>query len=489
MKIYESKENNENKNISSLYLSENFRKNLEKILEKGDSKIAKKLLESNNNDDEKYGITYIDRTDADDGVTFISSGRLNRAKEDNPDIDPYNIRGREPTKIGRLIRRLYGTKFDQASVEIFVNKYKTIIRLENQFSNFDIVKGEDIKYWYSFKNYNELKGSLGGSCMQGDDAQKYFKIYTKNENQVRLCILKNDNGDKIKGRAIVWNLTNPSIVFMDRIYVNDDADVNLFIEFAKKNNWYCKERQTYRGDDLLSPDGKSLKEQTLEIVLENNNFNRYPYMDTMRYYYDDRVLCNNYNNDKYDNADVKTLTNTDGYYTEFDGDYEPTFVTDWRGNEINEDDAVWCEYDDVYCLRNEAIRVSKGENGRGRHFIPDSPYLKYSEYSDSYYHIDDVIYSDFLKDWVYKKYAVKMYLDKDKKEWKWTHKLTLHDYMGKIDDDYFINSILYRDENIEDGEVVLGDYHFKDDDFEKLPKVEDKDDYFENIPDDTDIDK
>jgi len=259
---------------------------------------------------------------------------------------------------------------------------------------------------------------------------------------------------------------------MDRIYTNDDADVNTFIQYAKKNNWVVKNRQSYCDDELLFPDN-SVREVDLVVQLENNDFNRYPYMDTLRFYSEEDGLLSNVDN--YGN--MWTLNDTGGYYNEYNGDGdEDNIVIDWRGNEINENDSVYCDYDNEYCLTNESIRVRKGEHGRGHHFIPNSPYLKYSEFSDCYYHKDDVVYSKYLKDWIYSKYSVKMYLNKEKSKWELNHKLNIHHDMGKIDNDYYINDILYKDDNIrtnDKGDTINGDYHFKDDEFYSLPKITD----------------
>jgi len=485
----------ENKNkkqppLKELILSDEFKNILKNILNKGKSKIASKILEFEGKDS---SITYITKiNNSDDGVSFVQSGRLLRLDNLGEDYDAWTMRGRVDTTIGRLIRRLFGTKFNQESVERFVNKYKAIIRMQNSFKNFDIVQGDDIKYWYLQSRYEARRGVLGGSCMQYQECQNYFGIYTKNPEHVRLCILKNDKGDKIKGRAIVWKLTQPDMVFMDRIYTIEDADVNLFKEFAKQNGWVIKKRQTYRDDILLYPDGKEEETPKLIVELNNNNFNRYPYMDTMRIFYrNKKILSNKVLSTKKYGGRYITLNDTGGYYNEYnDDDYEDVFVTDWRGNEINENDAVWCEYDDVYCLSTEATRVRKGENGRGKFFIPNSPFLKFSEYSLSYYHKDDVIYSKHLKDWIYKKYAVKVYYDIDKNKWEWSHKLTNHHQIGKINDDYYIIDLLYRDQ-IEDknGNITLGDYHFKDEDFLKLPIEPEDDDYFSDVPDGLELDK
>jgi len=465
--------------LRTMVLSDNLKSLLNKILEKGESDISSELLNIDNNDTFGFEITYVDVIDSakDDSVSYIQTNRLKRAEDNGDDItDPWKMKGRTPMSVGRFVRRLFGDTFSQRGSEIFVNKFKSIIRIDRDFKNFELVKGNDIKKYYHHNKYNDQRGVLGGSCMKGGDAQTFFNIYVTNPNQVQLCILKSDKRDKIKGRAIIWKLSEPDFTFMDRIYTNEDADVNIFLEYAKQNGWAVKQRQSYRGDDLILPNGEKKSGVKLKAELENNNFNRYPYMDTMRYYYKDSNIISNSPVKKM--GSVRTLNDTGGYYNEYDGDYEPVYVVDWRGNEILENDSVWCDLDEVNCLRSESIYVSKGKNGRGKHYIPDSKFLVYSDYSGSYYHKDDCIYSDYMKDWIYTKYAVEMYLDKEKTNSVWVHRLTLHVNMGKVGDDYFINSLLYRDQ---DENKELGDYHFIDDDFNNLPNS-DHSDYFNNVP-------
>jgi len=484
-KLFEGNEHRV-RTLKPLYLSDGFKDILTRIQVRGKSTICDKFLEWEDNEKHTFDSTYINRTDDDDRVTFVQSARIQRMDDQGVKIeDPWTVRGRTETTIGRLVRRLFGTKFDQKSVEVFVNKYKATVRAEKEFENFEVVNGKNIGYWYSLTKYESQRGVLGGSCMSGDGCQRYFGIYINNPNQVSLCILKNKKGDKIKGRALVWTLTEPyGYTFMDRIYTNDDADVNQFIEYAKIMGWVTKKRQSYRGDDLVLPDGGELSEVSLKVILDDVNFNRYPYMDTFRIFYKDEKILTNSPIDKLDNS--ITLNDTGGYYNEFDGDYEPEYVTDWRGEEIDEEHAVWCEYEEVYCFVDDVIHISKGEHGRGKNFPPNTKLLVYSDYSDSKYHKDDVVYSKELNDWIYKKYAVKVYLDEDKEKWVWGHKLTIHERIGKIGDDYFINKILYRDQiEKEDGSIKLGSYHFIDDDFNPVPQ---NDDFFSDVPEGTRLD-
>jgi hypothetical protein len=489
-----------------LVLSDDFKAVLNNILTRGKSNVASRLLEwsadpenppeDKNGEPRLFYKTYIDRTEDDDVITFLQANRIQRHIEQGGSLEgkePWEIRGRAETRIGRIVREIFGTRFNQESIEKFVNKYKASIRAEKVFDQFELVKGEKIRYWYNREHYTQTRGSLGGSCMSGSGARNFFGIYEKNPDECGLCILKNEKGDKIRGRALVWKLTEPreGLYLMDRIYVADDADSNLFIQHSNQQGWAHLDRQTYNGSTIVLANGEKLEKVTIRVDLSSNDFNRYPYLDTLKIYYKkEKVLANGYISGL---GKQYTLNDTGGYYNEhYHGDYhyEPTMVDDYLGNEILEDQAVWCEYDDAYCLRDDAIRVRRGEHGRGKWFTPVSKLVKYSEYSDMYYHVDDLKWSEYMKDWVYDRYAVKMYFDKEKTKWSWMHRLLLHDEMGKVDGDYYVNDILYREQiRGDNGKMIVGDYHFIDDEFIGLEQGQDEDDYFKNVPPDVQIDK
>jgi hypothetical protein len=193
--------NKKEKILKPIKLSDGFVNVLEKILERGNSDIALELNRINKSGELMSDISYIDRTNRDDIITFISTDRLERLGDKE---DVWNHRTRAETRIGRFLRRIFGTRFQQQSIEVFVNKYKAIVRGEREFRNFEIVEGEDIRRWYLTDKYNEGRGTLGGSCMQYRECQRYLDIYVNNPDKVKLCILKTDNGQKLKGRALVW---------------------------------------------------------------------------------------------------------------------------------------------------------------------------------------------------------------------------------------------------------------------------------------------
>jgi len=268
--------------IMRLYLSKNYdisqfekippSKEIE-IVERIPSNIILKVFSNVNlpvflvkrSDNGKFGIC------TKDGIDFL--------------IDYNNIKPSE-MKIGRLVNTILkksGIKYSDKDVEQFVNKWKSYIDFNNdKYNQFELVKGEDIRYWYYEEKYEGNGGSLNGSCMKYKKCQKYFDIYVENPEVCQLLILKSHNEDKILGRALVWTL-NDNKIFMDRIYTSNDSDVNLFKKYAQEKGWSYKSSQDFNeGTNIVLPEGGS-KHLTLNVDLKKSYFYSYPYMDTLKF--------------------------------------------------------------------------------------------------------------------------------------------------------------------------------------------------------------
>lgn len=210
--------------------------------------------------------------------------------------------------VGRFVSNFLtkaGVEFTPIELNDFIDKYKSEMKeLKEKFKRFEIVKGNDIKFWYSQNRYEKRdSGSLGSSCMRGDKAQKFFDIYIENDDVVSMIILKSKNDpDKIIGRAILWDATfinrtdlteDADIKFMDKIYVNDYSDENFFIKFARANGYYYKKSQD-ASDTPIMFDGKELDadKSYMTVSINGGRYDYYPYMDTMKYYDDRGILTN-----------------------------------------------------------------------------------------------------------------------------------------------------------------------------------------------------
>lgn len=220
-------------------------------------------------------------------------------------------------RIGRLVRKILSDcniSFTNKDIEIFSNNLKS----SNSHLFFKVVSGKDIKEYYKRSKYNTTNGepssSLYCSCMT--DKLDYLDLYSKNKN-CKLLVLVDDK-DTLYGRALLWNgISNEKdIQFVDTIYVSNYYLESKFIEYTKKNNLY----RSFRDDDnkryIKDVSGNIVKDFYVEV--ENNEFDKYPYVDTV-YYLSGNKLSS------IDNAKkselIKVLRNTDGSYR---NEYNPS---------------------------------------------------------------------------------------------------------------------------------------------------------------------
>lgn len=197
---------------------------------------------------------------------------------------------RQTIRTGRGVKALLSKsdfKFSDAEIEQFVNKYKSAWDAMNDiFRKFELVSGDDIASWYDYNKYAEQRGTMGSSCMKGVNSN-YFDIYTKNPDKCSLLVLKSDDGQKIKGRALVWKLDNPQVTYVDRIYTNNDSDVELFKQYAYSKGWYHKPNQSSSNDYSMVGKEGAKNEGHLVVNLKSlndGNYDKYPYLDTLKYF-------------------------------------------------------------------------------------------------------------------------------------------------------------------------------------------------------------
>jgi len=233
--------------------------------------------------------------------------------------DFFNI-SRQSIRVGRGVRAILNSakvKLSDKEIEDFVNKYKaTIDSINDIFSNFEIVTGDDISYWYNYERYEKGtdRGTLGQSCM-ADVPDSFLEIYCANPDKISLVIYKvPEDPQKIRGRALVWKL-NDGKFFMDRIYTHEDSDVELFRQFAKKQGWYSKKYNSSTSSGIsYKPDGSGDTENlTLEVSVKGGKYDKYPYLDTLKYYNPSKGLIKNHKDD----GDYE-LEDTDGGYISCD---------------------------------------------------------------------------------------------------------------------------------------------------------------------------
>ena len=238
-----------------------------------------------------------------------------KANFTKPDDSIFWNKNRQEIRVGRGIRALLTAlkiDFNDAQIEDFVNKYKAAFEIvKDAFRNFEVVKGNKIAELYHYDNYLEPDtGDLGNSCMKRKPSW-YFGIYTQNSSVCSLLVLKSSiDPTKIVGRALVWNLSEPDIIFMDRVYTNKPSQVELFREYAKSKGWYYKKKNDNSSSpETISPQGETKVWDELRVRIKALAYTGYPYVDTLKYLHEGNKLI--YLSTDSDGHD-KLLEDTDG---------------------------------------------------------------------------------------------------------------------------------------------------------------------------------
>ena len=286
---------------------------------------------------EKTGKTYVlFKSLENDRLCVINKIAL---EAEEPDLF---IESKNKLKIGRFIKHLFeknNINFKDSEIEKFVNLYKSTFDVINdKFSYFEIVDGEYIKKWYKSENYETENGTLGSSCMANVDSN-YFDIYSYSKN-CKMLILKSKNysflkdgeivSEKICGRALIWDSKlvekekETKIKLMDRVYTNEDSDIELFKAYAKENGWWYKKEQNYYADTEITNGEKVVgfynHENRVEVDIERIKFEKYPFIDTFCYLHSEKKLSNNYYIEEKKNSS-NGFRSTEGSYETYKGVY------------------------------------------------------------------------------------------------------------------------------------------------------------------------
>lgn len=396
-------------NESRVYFSPRFRE----ILMRVNGDIGLSLLGSERTDI-KDDMTFIDLDDSKLGyITFTKMSKAKKNLEDddyysfisarlndlpisfsdniyNTDIGNLYSKDRDSIRLSRAINKISKQQFTPSEIDLFSRK--VIAKLNKDANVFKLLTGEDIGIWYDSSLYAQNKGSLGGSCMKNKSAS-FFSLYNKNIDVCSMLILLDDE-EKLIGRALVWKLKTHNhsqapkeLYFMDRQYVNDETDVQRFINYANEKGWAYKTSNSYSG--LKGVTYKESNEMTnMEVEIIAGYYDKYPYMDTFRTYDPSQGIL--FNSDGEGVGDgYYILDSTSGGYTgaslgiycEYDDEY------------VDDDYAIWSEAVNSFIHVDRAVEVTHGSNSGWYPETHDD--LVMDEWMDELIHRDDAIYSDY----------------------------------------------------------------------------------------------
>lgn len=417
-------------NESAIYYMDDFKEKLKAI--SGKNKIAKELL-----DLEKYDVgpdmtfislgpedgeikfsqinkvvdhikkwyqTLIDKTSSesrkaelgelrDSNISDLINGSLSSFLASSYFINTeVQTKSRNVTSLGRLVNKFLPGKFSDKERDDFVNLFKANLQSD---IHFEIVSGEDIKFWYLETNYYDNDGELGSSCMRYSKCQNYLKIYTENPNVCQMLIYK--EGKKIKGRALIWKIEgfDKSEYFMDRIYTTEPAIKKKFEEWCDKKGYLRKYASSadmigyfiWKGSDY---------ELDIQVKLEKFKFEKYPYMDTFKRL---RLKDGTLHNDNDDDVSgCYILRDTGGRYEDTSGKFSHYF-----DEYIPNDRAVYSSYLNDWIWADEAVEVIFG---RYDGWYPAEHGKLTSDPFRGWLNIDDTVYSDYYGENIYANDAV-----------------------------------------------------------------------------------
>lgn len=446
---------------------------LKNILRNINSFISDKLLQlSSPFSKSTYEQTLIDITDKNDRISFIQSNRISNSKEyedylkvnidANPGIDPNKIiaayeddvpykvshkdskfwkSSRNNMGIGKFTRKILNStsslSISDADLEKFVNDYK---REHDEFyseKTLELVSGEDIRKYYNIDSYEDERGELGNSCMRQFSKSKYFDIYVKNPEVCQLLILRSSkDSSKIKGRALIWKLNDGSY-YQDRVYTINNYETKLFEEWAKE-----KVMKLYKDNHY-----------DIEVQLDDHEYDYYPYMDTFICYSTNKKLLSA-DEDLWPGKGFIKLQDTLGGYE------SDSFVWSEVEHEfIEKDDAKYVKVsNDEFDWVKESDVIDLGKRGL---WYLESHDITWCNYEDDYFHKDDLVYSNFLSEYLFNYIKVRSV---DGYDYIPTNDKYL--YSVEIESDLYLKRDLIK--NFDSGELVLKNTDILDNLSEKL---------------------
>jgi len=271
-------------------------------------------------------------------------------------------------KPGKIFKKLLPNLSDSDISNLVSKWYASIVTDSRVF-----VLDNNFSYGYDPDNYYSENGNLGSSCMRHypDRVENFYSCFDCN------ILTLQDEDEKIHGRAIVWNSMKfkgdrengdnitVEIPLMDRVYVNDDKDIEKFIQYARQNNIAYKEKQSYsqKQSFFIPFDDKYEFCDCVHCKIVGNDIPEYlPYLDTMTWLDIDDITLYNHDTGFY----THELTETDCPAPEnsqtiiYNGDrynIEDCIYLDSECEYIPLDFVIMCDHCHEYILKEYAIEA------------------------------------------------------------------------------------------------------------------------------------
>jgi hypothetical protein len=262
--------------------------------------------------------------------------------------DLLDSKTRSRIKIGRFLNKVINTpkKYPESLIDKFV-VYLQSQSVAKEDYTFKVVKGDEIAKYYNSSNYAQMRGTLGGSCMndkkdgkpdtiQGNIRYSGFKgsnanifdIYTKNPEVCSLLIMTNSEG-KLVARSLVWNVkinfakdSKGNIVelndikFLDRVYTTEDWMVHKMCNWAETNRMANRYYQNFHNPETIIYNN-DVYYVDMEVSVKKIHYAGFPYLDTFTYYDVKGGKLLNYRNDEFSGFGLQSTHGNYGTTTGF----------------------------------------------------------------------------------------------------------------------------------------------------------------------------
>lgn len=260
---------------------------------------------------------------------------------------------KQEVKFGKFIKKII-PNINAKDLEKFVNEFKS-----SQFKPyFEEIRGEEIKEYYKEKNYvdnYENNCSLYESCMN-DMHESTFDIYTKNDDNFRLLILRGEDS-KILGRSLIVSKVESLDGYTDMEvmltpYVSYQSLHTKFLKYAEDNNIFYVD--SIYGD--------------IKVKLDNIEFKNYPYVDEFQKIVGNYLCASNFD---YTNIEIcgiklvdgigyKSLSLTNGKYEHNRGNGYYKSISDFNNGKksytFNSNILSRCDYTRSRFLKDDIVK-------------------------------------------------------------------------------------------------------------------------------------
>jgi hypothetical protein len=190
-----------------------------------------------------------------------------------------------------------------------------------------------------------------GSCMAGESSDR-FQLYDhlQYKRKLQILVIRNGKGEHC-GRALVWYGTNPDDKYLDRIYTRRRNGVKIRDALAAVQE-FCDNNDIRKcvHEECIGDVGLEFKRVSISVDADPHEFDEFPYVDSMRYWFGDGRLRNS--SSAANTYLLGKMDNTDGSADFEDND---NYVTLSDGSRCHEDDAAYVERYDEYYRHHDVV--------------------------------------------------------------------------------------------------------------------------------------